>query len=77
MSQLMVELLPFAVFVLMGVFAVTEPRTRRTMKKAPRAQRFCVYLDGESLLMVDPDGTPVPRNSSLDDVSRFSIPRSK
>src|SRR4051812_17576062 len=73
MSQLLMELLPFAVFVGIGIFAVTEPRSARTLKKTPRVQRFCGYLEDESVMMVDPDGTPVPR--SLEGISRFSIGR--
>ena len=73
MLQLVLELLPFVVFLGIGIFAVTEPRSQRTIKKARRPQRFCGYLDGESLLMVDPDGTPVPRSPSLEGVTRFSI----
>jgi hypothetical protein len=61
MLQLVLEMLPFAVFVGIGIFAVAEPRSPRQIAKTPRSQRFCGYLDGESLLMVDPDGRPVPR----------------
>jgi hypothetical protein len=75
MLQLLLELLPFAVFLGMGIFAVTEQRTPQRVKKAPRAQRFCGYLDGESLVMADPDGTLVPRTPALEDISRFSIGR--
>ena len=75
MAQLVMELLPFAVFLGMGIFAVTDRRAQPTAKKAPRAQRFCGYLDGEVLVMADPDGTPVPRTRTLDDISRFSIGR--
>ena len=77
MLQLIIELLPFAVFLGIGIFAVTEPRSLRTVKKTPRAQKFCVYLDGDSLAMVDPDGTPAPRGRSLDGISRFSIANRK
>jgi hypothetical protein len=71
------ELLPFAVFVGIGIFAVTEPRSARMVKKAPRIQRFCGYLEDESVLMVDPDGTQVPQGRSLVGISRFSIENRK
>jgi len=40
-------------------------------------QRFCGYLEDESVLMVDPDGTPVPQGRSLVGISRFSIENRK
>ena len=63
MLQLMVEILPFAVFVIIGVAAWYEPASSRSpTSHARRARRFCEFSETQGLALSDPDGTPVPHH---------------
>jgi hypothetical protein len=65
MLQLTLEMLPFAVFVIIGIFAFAEPASRRKApleEKHPRMRTFCGIGDEGTLILADPDGKPVPRN---------------
>lgn len=60
MLQLILEILPFVVFVSLGVGAWYEPasfRSRRTSE--PRPRRFCELSEGQGVILSDPDGRPV------------------
>jgi hypothetical protein len=60
MLQLSLEILPFAVFVAMGIFAFTEPASCQPASKQPRPRTFCRYNESGRLLLADPDGRPAP-----------------
>lgn len=63
MLQLTVEILPFAVFVVVGLAAWYEPASRRNPTAlARRARRFCELSESQGLVLSDPDGRPVPHN---------------
>ena len=63
MWQLIVEILPFAVFVAIGAAAWYEPPpSRDSTALAPRPRRFCELSEAQGLVLSDPDGTPVPHN---------------
>ena len=63
MLQLIVEILPFAVFVTIGVAAWYEPSPpRNSTAHARRARRFCELSEGQGLVLSDPDGRPVRHN---------------
>jgi hypothetical protein len=65
MMQLTLEMLPFAVFVAIGIFAFADqPSRRRSVPptKFPRSRTFCGFRDGGTLILADPDGKPVKRN---------------
>ena len=63
MLQLTLELLPFVVFVAVGVFAFRNPAPLRSQSTLdfPRRRTFCRFSEGEALMLADPDGKPVPR----------------
>lgn len=59
MLQLMVEILPFAVFVSLGVAAWYEPAPPRSgTAREPRPRRFCELSEGQGVILSDPDGRP-------------------
>ena len=62
MLQLIMEMLPFVVFVTIGVAAWYEPASpRNATDRARRQRRFCELNDAQDLALSDPDGTPVPQ----------------
>lgn len=59
MLQLIVELLPFVVFVSIGVGAWYEPTSSRSRPaQEPRPRRFCELSEGQGVILSDPDGRP-------------------
>lgn len=62
MFQLFVEILPFAVFIAIGIAAWGEPGPPCNRTHARRTRRFCELSDGQSLALTDPDGKPVPNH---------------
>ena len=65
MMQLTLELLPFAVFVAIGIFAFAEqpsPRRAALTPKFHRQRTFCGFRDSGTLVITDPDGKPGTRS---------------
>lgn len=63
MLQLLLEMLPFAVFVTIGVAAWYEPASPRNAAAPVRRTRsFCEFNDTQDLTLSDPDGRPVPQS---------------
>ncbi len=63
MLHFFAETLPFVIFAAIGIFALADPDSpRRTPAAAtvPRPRRFCGYVEGEGLVMADPDGKLFP-----------------
>ncbi len=62
MLQLVLELLPFVVFVAIGIFAFAEPASCDAgTTKVPRPRTFCRFSENGTLMLADPDGKPVKR----------------
>lgn len=62
MLQLFVEMLPFVVFVTIGVAAWYEPASACTANaNVRRPRRFCEFNEAQGLTLSDPDGRPVPQ----------------
>ena len=62
MLQLIMEMLPFVVFVTIGVAAWYEPASPRNATAHGQRQRsFCELNDAQGVNLSDPDGRPVPQ----------------
>jgi len=63
MLHFLTETLPFVIFAAIGIAVLAEPDSRRQANAAgnvPRSRTFCGYVDGEGLVVADPDGKLVP-----------------
>jgi len=65
MLHFIAEMLPFVIFAAIGIFAAADkgsPRRASVRANAPRSRRFSGYVEGEGLVMTDPDGKLVTRS---------------
>jgi hypothetical protein len=65
MLHFFAETLPFVIFAAIAIFAVADkgsPRRGPEMANVPRPRRFSGYVEGEGLVMTDPDGKLVTRS---------------
>jgi hypothetical protein len=62
MLQFISETLPFVVFAAIGILVLADVDVRPVPVKGNtlRSKRFCGYVDGDGLVLIDPDGKVVP-----------------